>query len=505
MIVRVDSRIRLPESGLTKEVARDLRVAFEHANPKFHKARNMGFKTKEKPTIRTWERDDDELTFPRGGMGRVREHVPGPFDVRDERFGGDPSVGAIPAHRLELYPFQERCVGSMLRTEQGVIGSPTGSGKSTMLLAAASRAGLPSLVVVPSAALFSQWIERARKELGLREDEVGAIRGKTRRVRPFTVAVWKTLDNLSDAEFARHVGGVFGAVFFDEVHKFGAGSFYRVGDRCPARYRIGVSDDETRADGTDFLVYDVAGDVLERVDEEQLIADGFVHDVPVVLVPTESEVDWYRRQLLFQAVLRREGAVEALAAVRADWPEASLDGLFRERAAHKNLFGDAVDELSRDPARNALASGLALRMVEAGHRVLVYVGRTDHARRLRGTIEESGTSCGLLVGEEPAEFEASVRALKAGELSVAVANFQAAGTGLDVPSVDRGVCAMPFSSRQIFRQLRGRFCRIAAGKSDSRLYYLLDEHVFGKKARDNMRRWNRTCLVVQEDGTETEV
>jgi superfamily II DNA or RNA helicase len=195
----------------------------------------MGYAAYKEPRIiETWQLNDGELSFPRGGMQRVREVIQEwgeTFRVTDGRTLGDRTVGVPPPHSLQLYDYQEHCVEAALEREQGIIRSGTGSGKTTFCLALAARVGVPTLVVVHTTALLKQWVERVRREMNF---EPGVIQGARREIRPLTVAMQQTL-NGADDKLWREIDRVFGAVIADECHLFSASTFLRTVDRCSAR------------------------------------------------------------------------------------------------------------------------------------------------------------------------------------------------------------------------------------------------------------------------------
>ena len=80
---------------------------------------------------------------------------------------------------------------------------------------------------------------------------------------------------------------------------------------------------------------------------------------------------------------------------------------------------------------------------------------------------------------------------------VGVGTYQAVGTALDLPLVSRGVAASPIhNNKQFTRQVRGRLCRSAAGKTTASLYVLWDRYLFGNAPLKNWVKWSRTSRVL---------
>jgi superfamily II DNA or RNA helicase len=330
------------------------------------------------------------------------------------------------------------------------------------------EAGVPVLVVVWTGGLFEQWETRLMRELGLQSRDIGRVRGAERSIKPITIAMQQTLWRGMTPAFL----DTWGMVVCDEVQRAASKTFMDVLDKFPARYRIGISADETRADRKEFLVYDLFGDVAHEVSQDDLIDEGSVLDVECRVVPTEFRADWY------------------VAARASGTPD----------------FNRLLGEMAEDETRNALALDLVLAEVAAGNQVLVLSHRVEHCQRFDAALAARAVPCDLMLGgdEWKARFDATKRGLADGSLRVAAGTIQAIGTGIDLPAVGRGVLTTPIgSNRQLYGQVRGRLCR--PGKADAVLYVLWDRHVHGESALKFLARWNRTTVVRTPDGAWLDV
>lgn len=467
----VDSRLRIRLSDLTVEQTDELKRAFTHVNPAHAKlARINKWAAKKEPKfIATWilDRHAGELTIPRGGARRVREILKATgstWEFDDQRVTGGERWDA--EHAVTLWDFQREVVDAAALKQNCLVRSGTGSGKTTAAIALAARMGLPTLVVVWTGTLFDQWISRLRTELGMSDADIGRIRSGDRRVGKVTVGMLQTLKNCGD-EYTN----TFGMIIADEVHRFAAPSFMSVIDRSPAKYRIGVSDDERRKDGKEFLIYDVFGDVAANVDRAMLIDEGIVKDVAIDVIPTEFAREWY-----------------------TDTP-----GPQRQQ-----VHGQLLDEMGVDDDRNRIVVDVAERYAR-DHATFVFCHRREHCHRIEHMLHARGVKVGLMIGgaEYKSRFVATLAGMRSGELRVAVGTYQAIGTGLDVPKAARGVCATPIHSDQYgFRQVRGRLCRTADGKDDAVIAVLWDRGIFPRSPLANMVRWNRNVRVVQGNQVE---
>ncbi len=340
------------------------------------------------------------------------------------------------------------------------------SGKTCAAMAMLPRIGVPALVVVNNGALHEQWLERAEKDFGTTSREIGVVRAGKMRLRPLTIAMQQTLYKLPE-EDRKVIASYFGALICDEVQGAAARTLQEVFEWMPAKYRIGVSASEQRKDRKEFLIYDMFGQVAIEVTRSELAARNFVHEVEVRAIETEADVAWYRHT-----------------------------------SKANTQFGKLLDALTNDNTRDALAADIAAGEVRAGHQVLIFSHRRDHCARLSARMAGLGVPTGMMLGgpEDAAELERSANALRAGTMRCAVGTIQAIGTGIDLPSISRGVLATPImANKQLFGQVTGRLCRSSQGKTDAILYYLHDGEAFGDYPLRNIRKWTPT--VTWQDST----
>lgn len=479
----LDNRVRLRASDIDAETFTAIQREFTHKNPAkakierqaegavFDRARPwlkhaLRKKAEQEPaTIATWQLGSGELSLPRGGRDRVQELLEDHdylCDIDDRR-----TLGTLPRpnarHAIDLRPFQETIVAAGMREEEGITRSPTGSGKTVALIGLMVEANLPSLIIVNEQGLLDQWVRELRGWLGLSSDQVGVIGGGKKELRPVTVGMQQTLRTCVDK-----VAPYFGFVGCDEVHLFAAKTFLEVVDKFPAKYRVGVSDDEKRKDGKEFLLYDTLGPVIAQVREDTLLESGFILDVEIRLVPTTFEREW--------------------------WDE--LDPRARGMAMNRLLA-----EMSEDKERNEIAVNIATHVARSeGQQVLVMAHYVEHCRRLLADVARTNPRVGLLVGEDKTAYTRSLAGLMRGEVQIGVGTYKKMGTGIDVKTLARGVAVTPVHLNKFFlKQLRGRFCRSAEGKTDAILYVLWDREIFGLAPLENFKRWARHVTVI-EDG-----
>ncbi len=460
----VDSRVRFSTVTLDKDTIAEIKAAFAHRNPAYYKLKAMGYKTfKEKAIINTWKHEGGVMSIPRGGFRTLRTILRRrgvEFVVRDHRCMGNPTyAGRIPnyqGHQLRDYQIAAR--DSMVKAQNTIIRSGTGSGKTSALLAFAAEVKLPTLVVVWMGGLYEQWIRRIGEELGLSTKDIGEIRGTTRKFGPITVAMQQTLWGRLDEEITSYPG----VLIVDEVHRAAAKTLREIVDAFPAYYRVGASDDERRADQKEFLIYDAFGQPTQDIKYDSLADQGHVVDVDVICVMTDyvPPIEYFDEM----------------------------------------NFNVLLEDMVKNPKRNAMAMQIAKAATDAGEQVFVMSHRVQHCIDLNRMLNDAGVKSGLLVGapEYKEEFQKSLLGMETGGLQVGVGTVQAIGTGLDLPDVSVAVVTTPIASNEsTFRQARGRICRVAKGKDSATMYYLMDP-LYGKKHVRNLCKWSRRVSIVVE-------
>jgi superfamily II DNA or RNA helicase len=485
--IAVRDRVRIPYDGfpgegkLPPEIGKQLMAEFSYQNPDHREwarqksaAERFGrfFKRAEPdPHITSYAYEDrpggvSTLSLPRGGLSRVREALRA-HDVAatyvDERLCGTLQASPL-VHNLVLHPYQGKAASDAIARQNCIIRAPTASGKTSIALEIIARVGLRALVVVPTRAIFDVWMKRIQRELGIPKKSIGVIKsGRKIKLRQVNVAMQGTIAAMAKRGDLDAIAGEFGIIVADEVHRFAAETFFLAIDPFPAQYRIGVSADETRADEKEFLIYDLFGRVAANISRRELIEGGYILDVQICVIPTLFSAPWYKRH-----------------------PDRN----------------QLLAKMAEDQHREALIYGIVQQEVVAGRQVIVLTDRRDHVVQIDHNLARLAIPSGVMMGDNETAFRAAADGLESGRVRAAVGTIQACGTGCDFPKLDAGVICVPMASnRQNFGQVRGRVCRAPKGKEYARLYYLWDRLVYGRKALENIVRWNDGNVVVL-DGSE---
>lgn len=435
----------------------ELRSEFTYSNPEYHKRKALNLWTGNTPAqIKTWNHVDHEewnacLTLPRGGTNKVRKVFEN-YNLKpgfiDQRFSLPPITNLY--NDVTLRPDQQRLAEAMFKRENCLIRSPTSSGKTETSLKVTEwilKTAGPVIIIVWETGLLDQWVERIMLRFGLREKDIGIISGKKKRVSPITVGMQQTLVNQGH-KYAHSFGGLIA----DEVQRFAAPTFQKVVDTFPAKYRIGISADESRRDNKQYLIYDVFGDVADEIEKAQLIDAGKIHDVTIRMVPTRFD---YELELHGEDV---------------PWTRIPPD--------LKN-YDDFLNQLGADEYRNDLIWEFMEPSLKAGKTLLVVTRRRAHAFYWEARIRAAGYASGLILGQDATEFKRTADGLRRGTIKAGIGTIQKGGTGHDIPRLDRVFILSPLANnRQLFEQVIGRIRRTCEGKTDAVCYYFWDRYCY---------------------------
>lgn len=428
-----------PEDRLV--VARLLdRFTFE--NPVYWDARRNRRPCRHIPrriTLAEW--DKTTLRCPRGALADTLR-ILGGLSGEPEDATAFPGRGEICfVGRLRRY--QEDAVQSVLRSREGVIQAPTGSGKTVIAMALVARLPTTALILVHTSVLFEQTAEAVRRFLGI---EPGLVGQGLDEPRDITVAMVQTLMRRDLAGWRDR----FGLVILDEAHHCPAETFKTVVQHFAARYRVGLSATPTRKDRLHPILFDVMGPILHVVTPRTLIASGSIARVEVVQVETGFRGRWRRD---YASLLRK---------------------------------------LVRDGRRNAVIVEAVLK--HRGRRSLVLTERVEHAHLLAKVLAGRGLKASALTGDMAREErEATLRRFTSGEIEAMVSTTALVGEGFDLPALDAVFVTVPHANPAKTTQILGRALRPSAGKVAGRVVDFVDSEVplLRRQAERRMRVYRK--------------
>ncbi len=226
-------------------------------------------------------------------------YVPGepmPISLKDSTPGGVP---------FRLRDYQEEAAeifyaGGTDRGGSGVIVLPCGAGKTIVGLACMAEVQASTLILTTNLTSTRQWIAEILDKTDLAEDDIAEYSGRTKDIRPVTVATYNVLTWRAsrEGEFEHlHLfdGRNWGLIIYDEVHLLPAPVFQATAG-LQARRRLGLTATLVREDGREDDVFALIGpkkvDVPWKVLEHQgFIAEAVCHEIRLPL-PEELRMDY---------------------------------------------------------------------------------------------------------------------------------------------------------------------------------------------------------------------
>lgn len=439
MEMEITNIIRL--SNIPAERLKYIKASLTLANPKYIENERMGRSNRGIPKHLTCFTDKgNTLCIPRGfglPLTRLCERQGVPYQFDDLR-------RVLPEVEFTftgtLKPFQAEAVKAVMARAFGTLSAPTGSGKTVMALSLIAERRQPTLIVVHTKELLTQWINRIETFLGIPREEIGVIgAGKKQIGEKITVAMIQTL-----RKCAKEIAPAIGYIIVDECHRTPSKTFTEAVTAFDSLYMTGLTATPWRRDKLSRLIFWYLGDVIHEVGKKALIDNRDI--LPV-------EVEW--RETAFATML-----------------DASSD------------YSKVLSELTMDPERNDMICDDVVRELETATGIcLVLSDRKAHCQSLGQILAEKGIKAEILTGDTKAtEREEITRRLACGGVKVIVATGQLIGEGFDCPALSTLFLATPlkFSGRLI--QYMGRVLRTAPGKTTGRVFDYVDVKVGVLKA-----------------------
>ncbi|MGH9841383.1 MAG: DEAD/DEAH box helicase [Blastocatellia bacterium] len=156
-----------------------------------------------------------------------------PFTDRARQY--DPGQLRLePIKQFQLFDYQEQAVQAWQRMEQrGVVVLPTGAGKTVVAIKAITVAARPSLIIVPTLNLLSQWYNRLTEAFDI---PIGIVGQGVCDLRDVTVITYH-----SAYRRIAEIGARFGLLVFDEVHHLPASGWTEIARLAIAPFRLGLT------------------------------------------------------------------------------------------------------------------------------------------------------------------------------------------------------------------------------------------------------------------------
>lgn len=336
----------------------------------------------------------------------------------------------------KLRPFQRIAADDMLAKDFGTLSSATGSGKTIMALYMVAQRKQPTLIIVHTKDLASQWAKRIESFLDIAIEKVGIIGGgKTVIGEKITVALVQSL-----YKCVEDIGGHVGFLIVDECHRCPSRTFTEAVTGFDARYMLGLSATPWRRDKLSKLIFWHLGDVHHEVNKKQLVKNGDVLPAEVIIRNTD----------------------------------------FKPYYDSVKEYSKMLSELTADTDRNILiASDVAQEAAKNSGICLVLSDRKAHCENLQSLLKyRFKIESELLTGDlNVAERQKVIQRLNQMKVRIVIATGQLIGEGFDCPQLSTLFLATPISFSGRVLQYLGRVLRPAPGKKSARVFDYVDVRV----------------------------
>lgn len=476
----IDSFIRFRWKKFKKkdpDCAEEILDEFTRTNPKYYWTRKRGWSTKGVPRyFKSYKIKKGEIAIARGAkekLLKILKKYDHTATIHDNRISFPP---VMYHSNIILREEQKEPVKIILSDEEGLIRGPCSSGKTIILLQAIALSKQPACVLVWNTTHQKQWFAAATdpKLLNLKKSEIGGVGGifKKRSFGKLNICMQQSMYRSDNLEFFVDRCGFVGG---DEVQRFGAKTFQEVINQFPAKYRIGVSADETRGDGLQSLIYNSFGKVL--------------HDIPDKNISSRRKAKIYFIRTKF----------------------------YNEHfVTFENPFG-LVTALTKDQDRNKLIVRCVKKVsLGKGRMTLILTERKHHALLLNSLLSQYRT--GLLIGNATAKElreakwpkkwkammadfdsdaeERRIKSLAKKKKIDVIISTQKGNVGLNILQLEDVHITTP-SSVRLLNQQKGRVERECKGTAKPRVIYYWDNKMekLGDVGRDIISEFPKTIIV----------
>ncbi|MFC7072396.1 DEAD/DEAH box helicase [Halovenus rubra] len=343
----------------------------------------------------------------------------------------------------------------------GVLELPTGSGKTVIGLGAIEACDTPTLVVVPTIDLLTQWQHELESEFAV---PIGRLGGGKQRVEDITVATYDSAHLRAD-----ELGDRFGLVIFDEVHHLGGKSYRDIARLFVAPARLGLTATFERPDGEHTIIEEVLGPLVYRATVDELsgehLAPYDIKRIEVSLTPEERDM-YERHQTVFTEYLASSNITLRSG---SDYQELVKRSGTDPRAREALLAKQQAREVMMNAERKVKRLADILDR-HTDDRVIIFTAHTDLVYQLSERFLIPAITHETTAGER----RDILKRFREGEYTrVVTANVL--DEGVDVPDANVAVVLSGSGSEREFTQRLGRILRPNADGERALLYELVTE------------------------------
>lgn len=390
---------------------------------------NQGWRSKRIPKfISFWKKDGDYFTFPRGSFFAIKKLYRAnkiKYKLIDKR----ETRKEIPLKfQGQLDPERGQQAIKKFTMSHGIFKAPTGSGKTVMFLWLAAKIKQPTIILVDTERLLSQWVDEIGKFLGISKEDVGIIGGGKIKIKPVTVALIQSLHRKPE------LLSNFGLMGIDECPSVATETYGKCVDNFIGRYVIGLSATPKRNDGKTDVMKWYLGDIKISIKyEDAKRTPGFVS-----FVGTD----------------------------------------FLSNISFKSKNAKAINEITEDKKRNKLIISIMKGQKNFPGAHIVLSHRVDHMKTLISLLPAGMAEKAVILSGETkkADRPEIIEGIKSGKYKYVFATHKMLGTGFDEPALSILYLVTPFKNEDGLKQYIGRVSRLHPDKKYFKIFDFFDRY-----------------------------
>jgi superfamily II DNA or RNA helicase len=428
-------------------------------NPQYAQNERLGFPTYNIPRRLYWyEKHGNDYILPFGCFKDIYKIYP----VKEDYLLKCLNSNIIYyKSNIKLFDYQEKAKNEALKSKNGVIVMPAGSGKTQTALQLISELGLKTLWITHTYDLLNQSFDRAKSNLesvGLGKIAAGKIDIGTH----ITFATVQTLVKLDLSQFKNE----WDCIVVDEGHRICGtpaqlGMFYKVINALSCRYKYALTATPFRnIKGTEKALFSLIGPIICEVPKEVVSERTIKAEIQPIYTDFKIPRD----------AKKTDGTIDyskltTFLSENEDRNEIILDILKECKNNYTLVLGDRLTQLS------------------------YLQEKIGYGVKIDGTMTSK---------KKKAQREQYIQDMRDGKENLLFATYGLAKEGLDIPRLDRLILASPHRDKATIIQSVGRVERKFEGKKTPLVYDIVDDTQFHNnmfKSRKTIYRKNGNRIL----------
>ncbi len=460
-----DAMLKIDKTNLNAVTLNVLRRCASVMNPDYISKLKMKYPIYKTSRILYWYEEGDRYIYiPRGRLDFLKEKMP------DTKWNYSNVCSEGKSIELSfngtIREDQQEAIERLTRENLGILQAETGWGKTVAALYMIALLKVNTMIIVPSSALQSQWLERIKKFLvyeGVEKKKdpfVGRLDGDHKSpLGNIDVAIDKSLAKYVNL---RELLSQYGMIIVDECHHIGNTTFDTILRNAPVKRVYGLSATPKRTDDLTSVIKMYCGPIKAIGKTKQ------DHTYKKVLIPRYTNTRILEKDYSSAEMLKR---------------------------------------LSDDKARNYLIYKDISNEYHNERKIIVLTERIDHLKTLQEMLEKTVENVfvihGKISNKKRAEIVETLNQLK-GQPFVLIATSKSVGEGFDLPPLNTLFQVLPISADTRVNQYSGRIERAYENKDVIKVYDYVDEAITMAKSMyyKRLKEYQRKGYFIEEMDVE---